>query len=112
MNFCPASHLFLLSDDIAPRSVSFAADRVVGTNATLESIAGTRSAGVGGAAMAVDEDYLELSENPYQLARVQNGWAAFSMSPITRARSTIMLPRCSPRTRAGARHRLFKIQRG
>lgn len=79
MNFSPASHLFLLSVTtslLAP--CLFAADRVVGTNATLETIAGARSAGVGGAAMAVDEDYLELSENPYQLARVQNGWAAFS----------------------------------
>ncbi|MFA6623972.1 MAG: hypothetical protein WCS54_07650, partial [Fibrobacteraceae bacterium] len=69
MNFCPASHLFLLSVTtslLAP--CLFAADRVVGTNATLETIAGARSAGVGGAAMAVDEDYLELSENPYQLA--------------------------------------------
>lgn len=79
MNFCTTSRFFLLSVAtalLAPCLV--AAERVVGTNATLETIAGARSAGVGGAAMAVDEDYLELSENPYQLAKTQNTWAAFS----------------------------------
>ena len=57
---------------------SFAADRVVGANATLDIEPGARSAALGSATMAVDGDYLGLMSNPYQLANVNYGWASFS----------------------------------
>ncbi|MBR5413886.1 MAG: hypothetical protein IK114_12750 [Fibrobacter sp.] len=57
---------------------SFAADRVVGANATLDIEPGARSAALGSATMAVDGDYLGLMSNPYQLANVNYAWASFS----------------------------------
>ncbi len=58
--------------------VSFAADRVVGTNGSLDIQPGARSAGFGSATMAADGDYLGLVSNPYQLANVGYAWASFS----------------------------------
>ncbi len=57
---------------------SFAADRVVGANATLDIEPGARSAALGSATMAVDGDYLGLMSNSYQLANVNYAWASFS----------------------------------
>lgn len=57
---------------------AFAADRVVGANASLEINPGARSAALGSAAMAVDGDYLGLTVNPYQLANVNYAWASLS----------------------------------
>jgi len=57
---------------------AWALDRVVGANASLDIHAGARSAALGGAAIAVEEDLLELSSNPQQLAGVENSWVAFS----------------------------------
>lgn len=57
---------------------SFAADRVVGANATLDIEPGARSAALGSATMAVDGDYLGLLSNPYQLSDVNYAWASFS----------------------------------
>ena len=57
---------------------AFAADRVVGANATLDIEPGARSAALGSATMAVDGDYLGLLSNPYQLANVNYAWASFS----------------------------------
>ena len=59
-------------------SGAFAADRVVGANATLDIEPGARSAALGSATMAVDGDYLGLMSNPYQLANVNYAWASFS----------------------------------
>lgn len=56
----------------------YAADRVVGANATLDIEPGARSASLGSATMAVDGDYLGLMSNPYQLANVNYAWASFS----------------------------------
>lgn len=56
----------------------FAADRVVGANATLDMEPGARSAALGSATMAVDGDYLGLLSNPYQLSNVEYAWASFS----------------------------------
>lgn len=57
---------------------SFAADRVVGANATLDIEPGARSAALGSASMAIDGDYLGLLSNPYQLANVNYAWFGFS----------------------------------
>ena len=57
---------------------SFAADRVSGANATLDTEPGARSAALGSATMAVDGDYLGLVSNPYQLSGALYGWASFS----------------------------------
>ena len=57
---------------------AFAADRVVGANATLDMEPGARSAALGSATMAVDGDYLGLVSNPHQLSSVQYLWASFS----------------------------------
>ena len=57
---------------------SFAVDRVVGANATLDIEPGARSAALGSATMAVDGDYLGLMSNPYQLANVNYSWVSFS----------------------------------
>ena len=59
-------------------SSAWAADRVVGANATLDIEPGARSAALGSATMAVDGDYLGLMSNPYQLANVNYAWASFS----------------------------------
>lgn len=59
-------------------SSAWAADRVVGANATLDIEPGARSAALGSATMAVDGDYLGLMLNPYQLANVNYAWASFS----------------------------------
>jgi len=55
-----------------------AADRVVGANASLEINAGARSAGLGGTILAVEEDILGMTSNPYQLANTMETWAGFS----------------------------------
>ena len=52
-------------------SASFAADRVVGANATLDIEPGARSAALGSATLAVEGDYLGLGTNAYM-------WASFS----------------------------------
>lgn len=57
---------------------AFAADRVVGANATLDIEPSARSAALGSATMAVDGDYLGLVSNPYQLSNVRYAWASFS----------------------------------
>jgi len=57
---------------------AFAADRVVGANATLDIEPGARTAALGSATMAVDGDYLGLLSNPYQLSNVNYAWASFS----------------------------------
>lgn len=55
-----------------------AVDRVVGANASLDIEPGARSAALGSATMAVDEDYLGLLSNPYQLSHVEYSWVNFS----------------------------------
>ena len=57
---------------------AFAAERVVGANATLDMEPGARSAALGSATMAVDGDYLGLITNPYQLSNENYAWASFS----------------------------------
>ena len=57
---------------------AFAAERVVGANASLDMEPGARSAALGSATMAVDGDYLGLVSNPFQLANVNYAWASFS----------------------------------
>ena len=57
---------------------AFAADRVVGANATLDIEPGARSAALGSATMAVNGDYLGLVSNPHQLSSVRYLWASFS----------------------------------
>lgn len=57
---------------------SYAADRVVGANASLDVEPGARSAALGSATMAVDGDYLGLLSNPYQLADMNYAWGSFS----------------------------------
>jgi hypothetical protein len=56
---------------------AFAADRVVGANATLDIEPGARSAALGSATMAVDGDYLGLVSNPHQLSSARYLWASF-----------------------------------
>lgn len=57
---------------------AYAAERVVGVNATLDINAGARSAALGGVSIAVDSDLLAITSNPEQLARAENSWVAFS----------------------------------
>lgn len=57
---------------------SYAVDRVVGANASLDIEPGARSAALGSATMAVEGDYLGLLSNPYQLSNVDYAWASFS----------------------------------
>ena len=59
-------------------SSAFAADRVVGANATLDIEPGARSAALGSTTLAVEGDYLGLGSNAYQLARAKYMWASFS----------------------------------
>lgn len=59
-------------------STSFAADRVVGANATLDIEPGARSAALGSATLAVEGDYLGLGTNAYQLSQAKYMWASFS----------------------------------
>ena len=59
-------------------SASFAADRVVGANATLDIEPGARSAALGSATLAVEGDYLGLGTNAYQLSQAKYMWASFS----------------------------------
>ena len=56
----------------------FAADRVVGANATLDVEPGARSAALGSATLAVEGDYLGLTTNAYQLSQAKYMWASFS----------------------------------
>ncbi|MBP5246336.1 MAG: hypothetical protein J6Z31_00530 [Fibrobacter sp.] len=57
---------------------AWAVERVVGANASLDIHAGAHSAALGGAAIAVEQDLLELTSNPQQLANAENSWVAFS----------------------------------
>lgn len=57
---------------------TWAAERVVGANASLDIHAGARSSALGGASIAVDHDLLELTSNPQQLSNAENSWVAFS----------------------------------
>jgi hypothetical protein len=59
-------------------SSAFAADRVVGANATLDIEPGARSAALGSATLAVEGDYLGLGTNAYQLTQAKYMWASFS----------------------------------
>jgi hypothetical protein len=59
-------------------SSAFAADRVVGANATLDMEPGARSAALGSATLAVEGDYLGLLTNAYQLSQAKYMWASFS----------------------------------
>lgn len=59
-------------------TAAFAADRVAGANATLDTEPGARSAALGSATLAVDGDYLGLSTNAYQLSQAKYMWASFS----------------------------------
>lgn len=59
-------------------SVIPALERTVGVNATLETQAGTRSAALGGAALAVPSDLPALSQNPHQLATQQHSEITFT----------------------------------
>ena len=59
-------------------TAAFAADRVVGANATLDTEPGARSAALGSATLAVEGDYLGLSTNAYQLSQAKYMWASFS----------------------------------
>ena len=59
-------------------SAAYAADRVVGANATLDMEPGARSAALGSATLAVEGDYLGLMTNAYQLSQAKYMWASFS----------------------------------
>ncbi|SIN88574.1 hypothetical protein [Fibrobacter sp. UWB11] len=59
-------------------STAYAADRVVGANATLDIEPGARSAALGSATLAVEGDYLGLGTNAYQLTQAKYMWASFS----------------------------------
>lgn len=67
--------LFLL---VLALSEALAVTRVVGANASLEIHAGARTSALGGAAVPVDRDLLELSSNPQQLSSAKNSWVSFS----------------------------------
>jgi len=68
--------IFFVASTLA--TAAFAADRVVGANATLDTEPGARSAALGSATLAVEGDYLGLSTNAYQLSRAKYMWASFS----------------------------------
>lgn len=55
-----------------------ALERVSGANATLETLAGTRSAALGGTALALPADLPALSSNPQQLADLRHSELAFA----------------------------------
>ena len=57
---------------------AFAADRVVGANATLDIEPGARAAALGSATLAIEGDYLGLTTNAYQLSQAKYMWASFS----------------------------------
>ncbi len=57
---------------------SFAADRVTGANATLDIVAGAKSAALGGTVLAQNEDLMSVDLNSYQLAEQQYVWGSFS----------------------------------
>ena len=59
-------------------SSAYAADRVVGANATLDIEPGARSAALGSTTLAVEGDYLGLGTNAYQLTQAKYMWASFS----------------------------------
>jgi len=59
-------------------SAAYAADRVFGANATLDMEPGARSAALGSATLAVEDDYLGLMTNAYQLSQAKYMWASFS----------------------------------
>ena len=76
-----------LKKNISPRifflacalvSSVYAADRVVGANATLDIEPGARSAALGSTTLAVEGDYLGLGSNAYQLSQAKYMWASFS----------------------------------
>ena len=59
-------------------SLGFAADRVVGANATLDIEPGARAAALGSTTLAIEGDYLGLMTNAYQLSQAKYMWASFS----------------------------------
>jgi hypothetical protein len=67
--------IFLAS---ALSTFAFAADRVVGANATLDIEPGARAAALGSATLAIEGDYLGLTTNAYQLSQAKYMWASFS----------------------------------
>lgn len=66
--------IFLLAFSLPAWSL----DRVVGANASLDVNAGARSAALGGTILAIENDLLGLTSNPYQLARTHASEVAFS----------------------------------
>ena len=68
--------IFFVASALA--TAAYAADRVVGANATLDTEPGARSAALGSATLAVEGDYLGLSTNAYQLSQAKYMWASFS----------------------------------
>ena len=55
-----------------------ALERVSGANATLDIIPGAKAAALGGAILAVEDDYINLFLNSYQLASNEYVWGSFS----------------------------------
>ena len=74
-NFISLRNVFLACTLV---SAAYAADRVVGANATLDIEPGARSAALGSATLAVEGDYLGLMTNAYQLSQAKYMWASFS----------------------------------
>jgi hypothetical protein len=54
------------------------ADKVAGTNSSLEAVQGARSAAVGGAALPLNLDLPSLASNPLQLSLIANTSIAFT----------------------------------
>ena len=71
----PARLLVLLLALLLPVQ---ALERVSGANATLESLAGTRAAALGGVALPLPADLPALSANPWQLAELRESELAFA----------------------------------
>lgn len=63
---------------LALAAVSLAAERVTGANATLDIVAGAKSAALGGTVLAQESDLLGLNINSWQLAREDYAWVNFS----------------------------------
>lgn len=59
-------------------TMSFAAERVTGANATLDIVAGARSAALGGTVLAQEEDLVAIDLNSYQLSDQLYVWGSFS----------------------------------
>lgn len=63
---------------LALAAASLAAERVTGANATLDIVAGAKSAALGGTVLAQESDLLGLNINSWQLAREDYAWVNFS----------------------------------